>query len=87
VALRCAQVLGCGRELPPVRGAAELHRVATTETAIRRLIARLDEPAGLVVCLESGAGGSDLLAAAAVNVGGHLAQAGASASSRAPGRA
>ncbi|HVI19395.1 MAG TPA: IS110 family transposase, partial [Gaiellales bacterium] len=47
--------------LPSAGGAPELHRVETTETAIRRLVARLGGPAGLAVCYEAGPGGYDLL--------------------------
>jgi transposase len=47
--------------LPPSGGAPELHRIETTETAIRRWIARLGGPEGLAVCYEAGPGGYDLL--------------------------
>ena len=47
--------------LPPVGGRPELHRIETTERAIRRLIDRLGGPGGLAVCYEAGPGGFDLL--------------------------
>jgi transposase len=47
--------------LPAVGGTPELHRIETTEAAIRRLIARLGGPEGLAVCYEAGPGGYDLL--------------------------
>jgi transposase len=47
--------------LPPSGGTPELHRIETTEKAIRRLIARLGGPDGLAVCYEAGPGGYDLL--------------------------
>ncbi len=47
--------------LPPTGGQPELHRIETTERAIRRLIDRLGGPAGLAVCYEAGPGGFDLL--------------------------
>src|SRR3954454_3606334 len=46
---------------PSAGGAPELHRVEMTETAIRRLVARLGGPAGLAGCYEAGRGGYDLL--------------------------
>jgi transposase len=47
--------------LPPAGGQPELHRIETTERAIRRLIERLGGPQGLAVCYEAGPGGFDLL--------------------------
>jgi transposase len=47
--------------LPPSGGQPELHRIETTERAIRRFIDRLGGPAGLAVCYEAGPGGFDLL--------------------------
>ena len=47
--------------LPPVGGEVELHRLETTEKAIRRFIDRLGDPGGLAVCYEAGPGGFDLL--------------------------
>jgi transposase len=47
--------------LPPAGGKPELHRIETTERAIRRLIDRLGGPARLAVCYEAGPGGFDLL--------------------------
>jgi transposase len=46
--------------LPPSGGQPELHRIETTERAIRRFIDRLGGPAGLAVCYEAGPGGFDL---------------------------
>jgi transposase len=46
--------------LPPSGGQPELHRIETTERAIRRFIDRLGGPAGLAVCYEAGLGGFDL---------------------------
>src|SRR4030088_739170 len=47
--------------LPPVGGQPELHRIETTEKAIRRFVERLGGPEGLAVCYEAGPGGFDLL--------------------------
>ena len=47
--------------LPPSGGQPELHRIETTERAIRRFIDRLGGPEGLAVCYEAGPGGFDLL--------------------------
>jgi transposase len=47
--------------LPPGGGQPELHRIETTEKAIRRFIDRLGGPRGLAVCYEAGPGGFDLL--------------------------
>src|SRR5947209_14230083 len=47
--------------LPPTSGQPELHRIETTERAIRRFIDRLGGPGGLAVCYEAGPGGFDLL--------------------------
>jgi transposase len=47
--------------LPPSGGAPEVHRIETTERAIRRFIDRLGGPEGLAVCYEAGPGGFDLL--------------------------
>lgn len=47
--------------LPPWGGAPEVHRVETTERAIRRFIEKLGGPDGLAVCYEAGPGGFDLL--------------------------
>jgi transposase len=47
--------------LPPSGGQPELHRIETTERAIRRFIDRLGGPQGLAVCYEAGPGGFDLL--------------------------
>jgi transposase len=47
--------------LPPASGQPELHRVETTEKAIRRFVQRLGGPQGLAVCYEAGPGGFDLL--------------------------
>jgi transposase len=47
--------------LPAGGGTPELQRIETTETAIRRLIARLGGRDGLAVCYEAGPGGYDLL--------------------------
>ena len=47
--------------LPPTGGQPELHRIETTERAIRRFIDRVDGPEGLAVCYEAGPGGFDLL--------------------------
>ncbi|HEY2653095.1 MAG TPA: IS110 family transposase [Solirubrobacteraceae bacterium] len=47
--------------LPPSGGQPELHRIETTERAIRRFIERLGGPEGLAVCYEAGPGGFDLL--------------------------
>lgn len=41
--------------LPPSGGQPELHRVETTERAIRRFIDKLGGPEGLAVCYEAGA--------------------------------
>ena len=46
--------------LPSAGGQPEVHRIETTEKAIRRLIDRLGGPAGLTVCYEAGPGGFDL---------------------------
>jgi transposase len=46
--------------LPPVGGAPEVHRIETTEKAIRRFVGRLGGPEGLAVCYEAGAGGFEL---------------------------
>jgi transposase len=46
--------------LPPSGGQPELHRIETTERAIRRFIDRLGGPEGLAVCYEAGPGGFDL---------------------------
>jgi transposase len=47
--------------LPAAGGVPELHRVETTEKAIRRFIGRLGGPDGLAVAYEAGPGGFDLL--------------------------
>jgi transposase len=47
--------------LPPTGGQPELHRIETTERAIRRFIDRLGGPEGLAACYEAGPGGFDLL--------------------------
>jgi transposase len=47
--------------LPPAGGQPQLHRIETTERAIRRFIDRLGGPEGLAVCYEAGPGGFDLL--------------------------
>src|SRR5271167_4007687 len=47
--------------LPPVGGAPELHRIETTERAIRRFVDRVGGPEGLAVAYEAGPGGFDLL--------------------------
>jgi transposase len=47
--------------LPASGGEPELHRIETTERAIRRFIDRLGGRAGLAVCYEAGPGGFDLL--------------------------
>jgi transposase len=47
--------------LPPAGGQPEVHRIETTEKAIRRFIDRLGGPQGLAVCYEAGPGGFDLL--------------------------
>jgi transposase len=47
--------------LPRSGGQPELHRIETTERAIRRFVDRLGGPAGLAVCYEAGPGGFDLL--------------------------
>ncbi len=47
--------------LPPAGGTPELHRIETTERAIRRLIEKLGGPQGLACCYEAGPGGFDLL--------------------------
>ncbi len=47
--------------LPPSGGAPELHRIETTERAIRRFIDRVGGPEGLAVAYEAGPGGFDLL--------------------------
>ncbi len=47
--------------LPPAGGQPELHRIETTERAIRRFVDRLGGPDGLAVCYEAGPGGFDLL--------------------------
>ena len=43
--------------LPPRAGGREVHRIETTEKAIRRFIDRLGGPEGLAVCYEAGPGG------------------------------
>ena len=43
--------------LPPSGGQPELHRIETTDCAIRRFVGRLGGPAGLAVCYEAGPGG------------------------------
>jgi hypothetical protein len=43
--------------LPPAGGRPEVHRIETTEKAIRRFIAKLGGPKGLAVCYEAGPGG------------------------------
>jgi transposase len=43
--------------LPRSGGRPEIHRIETTETAIRRFIAKLGGPEGLAVCYEAGPGG------------------------------
>ena len=45
---------------PPSGGQPELHRIETTERAIRRFIDKLGGPGGLAVCYEAGPGGFDL---------------------------
>jgi transposase len=47
--------------LPPTGGQPELHRIETTERAIRRFVDRLGGPDGLAVCYEAGPGGFELL--------------------------
>ncbi len=47
--------------LPPAGGTPELHRIETTEKAIRRFVGRLGGPAGLAVAYEAGPGGFELL--------------------------
>jgi len=47
--------------LPVSGGQPELHRIETTEKAIRRFIDRLGGAHGLAVCYEAGPGGFDLL--------------------------
>jgi transposase len=47
--------------LPPSGGQPEVHRIETTERAVRRFIDRLGGPRGLAVCYEAGPGGFDLL--------------------------
>jgi transposase len=47
--------------LPPAGGQPEIHRLETTERAIRRFIERLGGPQGLALCNEAGPGGFDLL--------------------------
>jgi transposase len=47
--------------LPPAGGTVELHRIETTEKAIRRFIERLGGSTGLAVAYEAGPGGFDLL--------------------------
>lgn len=47
--------------LPPSGGQPELHRIETTERAIRRFVDRLGGPDGLAVCYEAGPGGFELL--------------------------
>jgi transposase len=47
--------------LPLRGGTPEVHRIETTEKAIRRFVARLGGPEGLAVCYEAGPGGYDLL--------------------------
>lgn len=47
--------------LPPVGGVPELHRIETTERAIRRFITRLGGAEGLALCYEAGPGGFELL--------------------------
>ena len=46
--------------LPPSGGEPELHRIETSERAIRRLIDKLGGLKGLAVCYEAGPGGFDL---------------------------
>jgi hypothetical protein len=47
--------------LPARGGEPELHRIETTERAIRRFVDRLGGREGLAVCYEAGPGGFDLL--------------------------
>ena len=47
--------------LPPSGGQPELHRIETTERAIRRFVDRLGGREGLAVCYEAWPGGFDLL--------------------------
>jgi len=47
--------------LPAAGGQPELHRIETTERAIRRFIERLGGAQGLACCYEAGPGGFDLL--------------------------
>jgi transposase len=47
--------------LPPVGGTPEVHRIETTEKAIRRFVGRLGGPDGLAMASEAGPGGFDLL--------------------------
>lgn len=47
--------------LPPTGGTPELHRIETTEKAIRRFVDRLGGRDGLAVAYEAGPGGFDLL--------------------------
>ena len=43
--------------LPPAGGVVELHRIETTEKAIRRFFERLGGPGGLAVCYEAARAG------------------------------
>jgi transposase len=47
--------------LPPTGGRPDVHRIETTEAAIRRFVDRLGGPDGLAVCYEAGPGGFELL--------------------------
>src|SRR2546421_4078283 len=47
--------------LPPAGGEPEVHRIETTERAIRRFVDRLGGPEGLAACYEGGPGGFDLV--------------------------
>jgi hypothetical protein len=57
---RSAQALDCRRDAAAEGGQPELHRIETTERAIRRFIDRLGGPEGLAVCYEAGPRGFDL---------------------------
>jgi hypothetical protein len=46
--------------LPPSGGRPEIHRIETTEKAIRRFVSKLGGPDGLAVCYEAGPGGFGL---------------------------
>ena len=61
VALDVHKLSTVAAALPAQGGTPELHRIETTQAAIRQFIARLGGPAGLAVCYEAGPGGYDLL--------------------------